>query len=246
MGNEGVSIIIPAKNEENYLPKLLEAISFQRGISNIEKIVSVAPTTIDKTVLIAEDHGCKVVEGGMPATSRNNGAKAASYDTLFFLDADTYPDEKYFLLNATEEFRLRELDVAGTLLKPDYVGNKLKEFAYRGFYGIEMYLFLKKENSLRPVMQSGMFFDKNSFFELGGFREGIFREDAEIAERAVRSESDFKFGILTNCEPLRTSVRRYEERNFLKILTKILYLNAKIELFGYRSSEGTIDFYFNE
>ncbi|GIU68344.1 MAG: glycosyl transferase family 2 [Candidatus Pacearchaeota archaeon] len=239
-----VSIIIPAKNEEAYLPKTLDSLKRQKGLSKMEIIVSVSPETTDKTALIAERYRCKVVEGGRPATARNSGANKASYETLFFLDADTYPENDYFLSKALSEFNSRNLDVAGTFLFPDFVGNGFKKSIYNMIFSIENRVFLKRQKTKKPKMQSGMFFKKDAITALNGFKEGIFGEDSEIAERAVNHNPPFNFGILESCGPLITSVRRYEREGIINVLLKVLYLNAKAEIFGYDSLVGVYDNFY--
>src|SRR3989339_1980792 len=105
-----LSIIIPAYNEERYLPKLLNCIKKQT-YRDYEVIVADANSK-DKTRQIAKKYGCRVVKGGMPAAGRNNGAKAAKGGILLFLDADVQFD-KDFLKKALNEINKRELDVAG-------------------------------------------------------------------------------------------------------------------------------------
>ena len=82
-----ISIVIPAYNEERYLPILLDCIKKQT-YKNHEIIVADANST-DSTRQIAKKYGCKVVKGGMPGIGRNNGAKAAKGEMLLFLDADS-------------------------------------------------------------------------------------------------------------------------------------------------------------
>ena len=88
-----LSIIIPTKNEEYYLPKLLESIKRQ-DYKNYEIIVADAGSK-DKTRDVARKSGCKVVKGGLPSIGRNNGAKYAKGELLLFLDADTVLPENF-------------------------------------------------------------------------------------------------------------------------------------------------------
>jgi glycosyltransferase involved in cell wall biosynthesis len=90
------SIVIPAKNEEDFLPILLESIKKQ-NLTNYEVIVAVSPDTTDKTVIVAEKYGAEVVVGGIQATARNNGARVAKGRYLLFLDADTRLVNRSFL-----------------------------------------------------------------------------------------------------------------------------------------------------
>ncbi len=244
MARNHLSVVIPCKDEEFFLPRLLDALGAQREISRIEYVCAISPDTTDGTEAIARRYGCRVVNGGRPATARNNGAQAATYDTILFIDADTYPEHDLFLSRALAEFRDRELHVAGTLLSPDYRGNGVKRLFYSGLYRFLRYEFTRRQDTANPVMQSAMFFDREAFFDLGRFKEGIFREDSEIAARAVSSEFGYRFGIIRNSGFLRNSVRRFEGKP-VRTLVKVGYLNAKAELFGYEALEDTIDSYLN-
>jgi len=131
-----LSIIIPAYNEEEYLPKLLKCIKNQT-CKDYEVIVADADSK-DKTRQVAKKHGCKIVKGGLPAVGRNSGAKIAKGDILLFLDADVWFDDN-FLKNAIDEFQKRKLDVAGFYIHPigDNVVDKI-------FFAILFLLFIKE------------------------------------------------------------------------------------------------------
>ena len=103
------SIIIPTYNEEEYLPILLKSIKKQ-DFNSYEIIVADANST-DKTREIAEEYGCRVVDGGLPAVGRNNGAKVAKGEYLLFLDSDLELTEDY-LRNVIYEFRMERLGIA--------------------------------------------------------------------------------------------------------------------------------------
>lgn len=81
-----MSIIIPTLNEEKFLPRLLDSIKKQDS-KDYEIIVADAGSK-DATVEIAKKYRCKIVQGGLPAKGRNEGAKIAQGDLLLFLDAD--------------------------------------------------------------------------------------------------------------------------------------------------------------
>ncbi len=110
-----LSIIIPTYNEEEYLPLLLKSIK-QQDFRDYEIIVADANSK-DNTVKIAEEYGCIVVEGGMPAVGRNNGAKVAKGEYLLFLDSDLKLTEDY-LAKVIYEFKMERLGIAITQMKP--------------------------------------------------------------------------------------------------------------------------------
>src|SRR3989344_3955469 len=103
-----ISIIIPTFNEERDLPKLLTSIANQT-MKPRDVIVSDAYSE-DNTRKIAESYGAKVVNGGLPAATRNNGARVAKSYVILFLDADVILP-KPFLEKCFSEMARRNLDI---------------------------------------------------------------------------------------------------------------------------------------
>ena len=98
--NPRFSLIIPAYNEEAYLPHLLDTVNAARqryagGADAIEVIVA-DNTSTDATARVARSWGCRVVHEHrrLIAAVRNHGARAANGQVLVFVDADTriHPD----------------------------------------------------------------------------------------------------------------------------------------------------------
>lgn len=90
-----VSAVIPAYNEERYLPGVLTALGNQT-YSPIEIIV-VDNDSDDDTVQIARDYGAMVLSNPVLANinmSRNIGFDAAAGDYLAFFDADVIPESQ--------------------------------------------------------------------------------------------------------------------------------------------------------
>jgi glycosyltransferase involved in cell wall biosynthesis len=81
-----ISVVTPTWNEESWLPRLLECLKL---MEDVEEIVIADNNSIDNTVNVAKQYGCKVVSGGKPAQARNSGAKIAQNDIIIFIDADT-------------------------------------------------------------------------------------------------------------------------------------------------------------
>ncbi len=89
------SLVIPAYNEEQYLPRLLDSIDiardrYRQGRDAIEVIVANNAST-DRTAEIATARGCSVVfvEKRAIAAARNGGARFARGEILAFIDADS-------------------------------------------------------------------------------------------------------------------------------------------------------------
>jgi len=89
------SIIIPAYNEEQYLPRLLDSIELARsnysaGSDAVEVIVADNAST-DSTAEVAAARGAQVVrvEKRRIAAARNGGGHAAKGEIVCFIDADS-------------------------------------------------------------------------------------------------------------------------------------------------------------
>jgi glycosyltransferase involved in cell wall biosynthesis len=89
-----ISVIVPVYNSAGYLRSCLECLR-QSTLSAYECIV-VDDGSTDQSADVAAEYGCRVVHTGHrrgPAFARNLGAKEATGDILFFIDADVcvYP-----------------------------------------------------------------------------------------------------------------------------------------------------------
>lgn len=208
-----LSIVIITKNEQDYLPRLLESIRTQSFNGEFEIIVSDAQST-DKTREIATIYGCKIVDGGLPAVGRNNGAKVAKGDILLFLDADIILSV-YFLEKNIEEMEKRGLDVATPTNVP--LSPKLIDHFLYGFYN-RLILFCQ---TFLPLAGGFCIFCKKDLFEkVNGFDEKIvMAEDHDFVRRAGKIG---KFRILKSV-PCLNDVRRLDKEGRLKLVGKYMY-----------------------
>lgn len=87
-----LSIVIPAYNEEKYLPQTLDSV--KAALTNIEdaEIIVVDNASTDSTREIAERSGARVVDEHVRNIGkvRNTGAENASGDVIVFIDADSH------------------------------------------------------------------------------------------------------------------------------------------------------------
>ncbi len=215
-----LSIIIPTKNEEKYLPILLSQIKKQ-NFKNYEIIVADADSQ-DKTVEIAKSFGCKVVRGGLPARGRNEGAKVAKGDIFLFMDADNIYLPDQFLEKLISEFKRRNLGVASFPIYPK--GNLIDKICY--------FLY----NKFVEIFQNWTAFATNSvlikrevFEKVGGFDEEVkIGEDHDLAKRASKIS---KFGFIKT-EPVLTSPRRFEKDGRLRTYLKYIFAGIYMFFFG--------------
>ena len=221
-----ISIIIPAWNEEKYLPKLLQCIKKQ-SYKNYEIIVADADSK-DRTRQIARKYGCKIVKGGMPAVGRNKGAKAAKGEIFLFLDADCLI-EKDFLENSLDDIKKRKLDVAGSYLYPS--SNRLIDNFFLNFFNIWIFI---TQFSYANAAGSGIFCKKWLHKKINGFDEAIkLSEDMDYVKRCGKQG---KFRIIKNSKVVY-SMRRFEKEGRIKIALKLFMSGIHRLIFGEKKSD---------
>jgi glycosyltransferase involved in cell wall biosynthesis len=204
-----LSIIIPTLNEEDYLGATLESIK-QQNLSDYEIIIADAVSK-DATVDIAKKYGCIVIEGGLPARGRNNGAKASKGELLFFLDADTVLPEGFFE-KSLQEFKERNLDMAAFQLF-------FKDQENAPFLLDKMYnnMVMMLENII-PLAIMGVFIKRPLFEKLGGYNEDIkISEDGDFGRRALKMKA--KYGVITSTY-IFISDRRFVKDGWFKTMAK--------------------------
>ena len=202
------SIIIPTYNEEEYLPVLLESIKKQ-DFDDYEIIVADANST-DKTREIAHEYGCIVVDGGLPAVGRNNGARVAKGEYLLFLDSDLELTEDY-LRNVLYEFQMEKLGIAITQMLP--MSNKIEDKIFHDFANY----FMISVEKIKPHGAGcyGIISKKKLHDECGGFDESqTFGEDTDYIERLAEKEP---FKVLRNAK-VGVSTRRLEEEGLTTLI----------------------------
>lgn len=213
-----ISIIIPTKNEEEYLPILLKSIKTQT-IQPSEIIVADAHST-DKTCEIAKEYGARVIEGGLPAVGRNRGAASAESDLLLFLDADVELRDPQLLEKAVGEMFEKKLDLATCDVFP------LSDEHIDHFFHQAYNVYVRIWGSLFPHAPGFCMFARRSLHEkIGGFHEDIlFCEDHDYANRACKVG---KFGLLRSIK-IPVSIRRFDRDGRMNIAVK--YLLAELHL----------------
>ncbi len=157
MRNLLISIIIPARNEERNISRLIESINNQT-YKNIETIV-VDDGSTDKTVSIAKKMKAKVFSRGHLERSaqRNYGAEKSRGKYLVFLDADMELEKNVIkdTLKTALEKKYKLLIIPERTVGDNFVA-KVRNFEremYMGDFSIEV----------------ARFFQRDIFFEFGGY-----------------------------------------------------------------------------
>jgi len=215
-----LSIIIPTLNEENYLPLLLESIKKQ-CFFDYEIIVADGGSK-DKTIEIAQKHGCRIAPGGLPAKGRNNGAKIAKGNLLFFCDADVILPDNFFN-NALTEFKERKLDLTSFCLMPVPYSKKAV-FLLNIFYNYWIIL-LEKFLARASIV---ILIKEELFNKIGGFDESIKLGEDHYLAKCAQKIKGVKWGILRSTK-IFVSDRRFRSDGWLKVWSK--YFLCEVQTF---------------
>lgn len=217
-----ITIVIPTKNEEAVLPRLLESIRRQT-LQPHEIIVADAGST-DRTRAIAESYGARVIEGGLPGPGRNRGADAATTDIVLFLDADVELRDPEFLERSVGEMLERKLDLATCDVFPlsDAWADHVLHRAYN--------VYARAWGDVFPHAPGFCMFSRRSLHaKIGGFDEAVvFCEDHDYARRATKVG---KFGFLKSTK-IPVSIRRMDRDGRLNIAVKYMLAELHLAMLG--------------
>lgn len=210
------SVIIPAYNEEKYLPATLEKISAERsGLGRQFELIVVDNESKDGTAAIAERFGARVVSESVHiiASVRNTGGRAASGDVLIFIDADTHVPCGLFekIAEAMDDDKC-----FGGAVKVEYEASK------KGWIKYYLLGWIFWEKYVNTKQGAAQFCRKATFDEMNGFDETIFvGEDVEFYWRLSKFAQMHKGHLLFIKDPkVKTSARRFDQMNIWGILLR--------------------------
>lgn len=213
------SIVIPCRNEEKYIGKLLESVSQQTIVNAKNPIFIADANSKDETLQIIQSFqgelNIGLVEGGYPPTGRNNGAKRVTTKYILFLDADIELGEKNSLEKVLADAESNNLDLLST-----YIIVKDSNWVDRVFWKIHGAVAKYK---VFGAFSTGMFtfISRETFLRVGPFNENMHLGDDWDLTRKI-SRKKFKmadtFILISN--------RRFKEYGYLKTLYSYLMVAA--------------------
>jgi len=113
-----ITIVVPCKNEENYIHHLLNALRLQ-DIGNTRIII--ADCSTDNTRQVIRDNSSllnvEIIEGGPVSFAKNSGAKLVTTPYILFIDADVRFFKNTVIKDAVDKLESKNLDLVGLNIK---------------------------------------------------------------------------------------------------------------------------------
>jgi cellulose synthase/poly-beta-1,6-N-acetylglucosamine synthase-like glycosyltransferase len=207
------SIIVPAKNEERVMDRLLNSLSALNYPLNKTEVIIVEDGSTDKTNDIcanyAKEHANvkilhKPLSNGKPS-ALNFGLAQAKGDIIAIFDADNVPanDALSAVVEYFEDPKVAAVQGRTASINPKE--NMLTQFiSYEEAVWCEAYLRGKDVLNLFVHLKgSCQFIRRDVLQQLQGFDEAVLSEDMEISARLV--ENDYKIRYASNVVALQES-----------------------------------------
>jgi glycosyltransferase involved in cell wall biosynthesis len=121
MLKDKITIVVPCKNEEDYIHYLLADLAQQQGITDTRIIIADASTDSTRNVIkkCSEKFNLniEIVDGGPVSIAKNNGAALATTPYILFIDSDVRFFSNRTVLDAVDTLELQNLDLIGLNIK---------------------------------------------------------------------------------------------------------------------------------
>ena len=167
MISDKITIVVPCKNEENYIAYLLTHLRNQL-IGSTRIIIADCSTDNTREVIEATKGrlNVEIIDGGPVSIAKNNGAKLVTTPYILFIDADVRFFKDTVIRDAVEEMEKKNLDLIGLNIKC-YDKDKRAMVGFMMFNGINHVLKFFSPFAVGAFMLTR----RDRFEEYGGFPE---------------------------------------------------------------------------
>ena len=162
-----ITIVVPCKNEQDYIPHLLMHLR-QQGIGNTRIIIADCSTDNTREVIqiMKGDLNVEVIDGGNVSFAKNSGAKLATTPYILFIDSDVRFFSDTVISDCVNEIEKNNLDLIGLYVKC-YDGDIRAQIGFMFFNAVNNVL-----KYLSPFAVGAFMLTRtDKFWEFGGFAE---------------------------------------------------------------------------
>ena len=165
--SDKITIVVPCKNEENYIQHLLDSLRKQ-NIGNTRIII--ADCSTDNTRQVIQDNSSglnvEIIDGGPVSVAKNNGARLVTTPYILFIDADVRFFKNTVIQDAVDKIQSKNLDLVGLNIK-------CYDRDMRAIVGFTLFNTINHTLKFFSPFAVGAFMltRKDKFDEFGGFPE---------------------------------------------------------------------------
>lgn len=204
--SDKITIVIPCKNEEEYIPYLLTHLRNQM-IGSTRIIIADCSTDNTREVIqtMKGKLNVEVIDGGPVSIAKNNGARLATTPYILFIDADVRFFNDTVIRDAVREIETKNLDLIGLNIKC-YDNDKRAMLGFMIFNGINHILKFVSPFAVGAFMLTR----RDRFEEYGGFPERLTTSEDYFLSRKY---SPRKFRIVRH--HLGQDSRRFKKMGYM-------------------------------
>ena len=187
--SEKITIVVPCKNEQDYIAHLLLHLR-QQLIGSTRIIIADCSTDNTREVIQATKGrlNVEIIDGGPVSVAKNNGARLVTTPYILFIDADVRFFNDMVIRDAVAEMDAKNLDLIGLNIKC-YDKDKRASIGFAVFNGINRVL-----KHFSPfAVGAFMLTRRDRFEEYGGFPEQMSTSEDYFLSRKYSTK---KFRII--------------------------------------------------
>jgi glycosyltransferase involved in cell wall biosynthesis len=209
-----ITIVVPCKNEENYIHHLLDSLRSQ-NIGDTRVIIADCSTDATRQVIKDNSIGLNVeiIDGGPVSIAKNNGARLVTTPYILFIDADVRFFKDTVIQDSVNKMELKKLHLIGLNIKC-YDKDIRAKIGFTAFNLINHTLKFFSPFAVGAFMLTR----KDKFEEYGGFPENFSTSEDYFLSRKY---SPKKFRIIKH--HFGQDSRRFRKMGYMgmaKYLTK--------------------------
>lgn len=164
---KNITIVVPCKNEQDYIQYLLDGLK-EQNIGNTRVIIADASTDNTRNVIKLNkgNLNVEIIDGGPVSIAKNNGAKLVTTPYILFIDSDVRFFSDTVIIDCVNELKSSDLDLIGLRIKC-YDGSIRAQIAFMIFNAINNILKHWSPFAVGAFMLTRT----DKFWEYGGFAE---------------------------------------------------------------------------
>ena len=168
-----ITIVVPCKNEENYIHHLLDSLRSQ-NIGDTRVIIADCSTDATRQVIKDNSIGLNVeiIDGGPVSIAKNNGARLVTTPYILFIDADVRFFKDTVIQDSVKKMELKKLHLVGLNIKC-YDKDIRAKIGFTAFNLINHTLKFFSPFAVGAFMLTR----KDKFEEYGGFPENLLTSE---------------------------------------------------------------------